>query len=115
MTVRSVAVRDQTIPLIEKMVPLDEEFFTRREAVVIRLAGNLANKPWRVTDEQMAELRTEFTEPEIVEIILSRAVYSWGNILGIEVQWATARRSRYGSGLDIEGWLRGACERQGDM
>ena len=66
----------------------------------MRLAGSLADRPFRVTDDLMAELRSEFTEAEIVEMVFCCALFSWGNIFGIGLQIDTAPESPYGSGLD---------------
>jgi alkylhydroperoxidase family enzyme len=115
VTVRSVAVRDQVVPKVPYLVPLQEEHFTRREALAIQLAGSLANMPWRLSDELFSELRAEFRQEEIVEMIFSCAIYSWGNIIGIAAQLDTAGDSRYGSGLDLDGTLDAARKRQADQ
>ena len=101
MTVRSVAVRDEVRPLesaisVEK---LDETMLSRREALAVRLARCLADSPFRVTDEQIKELKTEFSDSEIIEIIFSCAIFSWGNIVGIATRVDTASNGPYGSGL----------------
>ena len=100
MTVRSVAVRDQVKPLESYIEPLVEKKFSRRELLALRLAGSLADRPYRLTDELMTELRTEFTEAEIVEMTFCCALFSWGNIFGIGLHIDTAPDSPYGAGLD---------------
>jgi len=109
MTVRSVAVRDE-VRKRESSISverLDESKLTRREALALRLARSLADNPFRVTDEQIAELKTEFADDEIIEMIFACAIFSWGNIIGIATRVDTNADSPYGDGRTYaEGYAR---------
>lgn len=77
-------MRDQTQPLEEAIRTLDPALFnSRREYLAVKLAAALADRPFRVTDEQIEELKQEFTDEEILEMVFACATFSWGNILGI--------------------------------
>jgi alkylhydroperoxidase family enzyme len=109
MTVRSAAVRDRVHPLEPYIQSIDEQKLSRREALALKLAGSLADAPYRLSDDLFAEVRTEFTPAEIVEMIFSCAIFSWGNIVGIGLHLDTAPDSPYGAGLDyVEGKRRKA-------
>jgi alkylhydroperoxidase family enzyme len=48
---------------------LEPEFADRREALAVALAEAIAEDPKAVTDEQFDELRAEFSDDEIVELV----------------------------------------------
>jgi alkylhydroperoxidase family enzyme len=48
---------------------LDEELADRREQLAVGLARSIADDPKSVTDEQFDELRSEFSDDEIVELV----------------------------------------------
>lgn len=117
MTVRSVAVRDQVSQLESRISveKLDESGLTRREALALRLARSLADNPFRLTEAQIAELRTEFDDDEIVEMIFACAIFSWGNIVGIATRVDTAADSSYGAGRTYaEGYARKILKTPGE-
>lgn len=115
-------MRDQTAPLEEAVRTLDEDKFnSRREYLAVKLAASLADRPFRVTDEQIKELRTEFDEAEIVEMMFCCAIFSWGNIVGIGLRvdlndhshypaldWAAGEREKYEMTLEYADKLRAA-------
>lgn len=92
---------------------LDKSKLTRREGLAIGLARSLADNPFRVTDAQLDELRTEFSNEEIVEMIFACAIFSWGNIVGIATRVDTDPSSQYGSGCTFEeGYRRKVTNRK---
>ncbi len=100
-------MRDRVRTLEPYIQSIDEQKLSRREALALKLAGSLADAPYRLSDELFAEVRSAFTPAEIVEMIFSCAVFSWGNILGIALHLDTAPDSPYGAGLDyVEGKRR---------
>ncbi len=114
MTVRSVAVRDLVKPKERAILVGDESALSRREALALRLAGSLADQPFRLTDGLVEELRTEFTEAEIAEMVFACALFSWGNILGIGLRIDTDVDGPYGSGRDYEAARRRKKTRSGE-
>lgn len=100
-------MRDQVKPLEPYIERVDGGKLTRREALALRLAGSLGDQPYRLADALMEELRSEFSDAEIVEMIFACALFSWGNIIGIACHLDTTAESPYGSGLDyVEGKRR---------
>ena len=80
-------MRDQTAPLQAAIETLDESLFNnRREYLAVKFASLLADRPFRVTDAFIEELKTEFEEGEILEMAFSCATFSWGNIIGIALR-----------------------------
>ena len=63
--------------------------------LALGLAHRLADAPFRLTDDYLAELRTQFSDAEIVEMIFACALFSWGNIVGIAVRVTCAEHSQY--------------------
>jgi alkylhydroperoxidase family enzyme len=101
MTVRAVSVRDQTVGF-EGAIAIsgtDESRFNRREALAIRLARALADRPFRLDDDLLMALRTEYQDAEIIEMIFCCAIFSWGNIIGIATRVDTDPDGPYASGL----------------
>lgn len=70
-TVRTLDVRDEVVPKEDAVFgPIDEDELTAREYLAVSLAEHLSNDPHRLSDEFFAELHKEFTEEEIVELLL---------------------------------------------
>lgn len=67
--------------LDEELVPFAEEgdvtagSFTERERLAIRYAELMQQSPRSMTDEFMAELRVEFTDPEVIELCIAVAQF----------------------------------------
>jgi hypothetical protein len=95
--VRSVAVRDQTLKFEGALGPQgpDPSGFSRREYLAVHLAHCLGDAPFRLTDEFLEELKEEFTDGEIIEMIFACALFSWGNIVGIATRVECAPESDY--------------------
>ena len=80
-------MRDQTKKFETAILTLDEALFdSRREYLAVRYASLLADRPFRVTDDFLGELREEFDEGEILEMTFACATFSWGNIIGIALR-----------------------------
>lgn len=80
-------MRDLTAPLQQAIETLDETLFnSRREYLAVKFASLLADRPFRVTDEFVEELKTEFEEGEILEMAFACGTFSWGNIVGIALR-----------------------------
>lgn len=89
-------MRDQTKPLEEAITSLDPALFNnRREYLAVKLAAALADCPFRLTGEQVEELKEEFAEEEILEMVFACATFSWGNIVGIALRVQTDPSSGY--------------------
>jgi hypothetical protein len=116
MTVRAVSVRDQTVRF-EGAIAVsgtDESRFNRKEVLAIRLARALADRPFRLNSDLLTELRTEYRDDEIIEMIFCCAIFSWGNIIGIATRVDTESDGPYGSGLTYaEGYDRKMSKQQG--
>ena len=54
--------------ICELDLPEEQRTFTRREALAVRFAEKMALDHRSIDDGFVAELRTEFTDPEIVEL-----------------------------------------------
>ena len=93
-------MRDQVEPLEADIHDHNSKKLSRRESLAMQVAGSLADRPFRLTDDLMSELRSEFSESEIVEMVFCCGLFSWGNIFGIGLHTDTFADSPYGSGLD---------------
>ena len=97
-------MRDQTVAYEDAITPegLDTSSLTRKEFLAINLARHLADNPFRVTDALLAELRQEYTDDEIAEMIFACAIFSWGNIIGIATRVDVEAGGRYKPGMTYE-------------
>ncbi|WP_251330683.1 carboxymuconolactone decarboxylase family protein [Haloplanus pelagicus] len=70
-TVRTLEVRDEIADKEDHVFgTIDEEGLTRREYLAVRLAQQLSEDPHRITEEHFVELRDEYTESEVIELLL---------------------------------------------
>lgn len=70
-TVRTLNVRDSVKPKEDAIFGnINEAALTRREYLAVSLAEHLSEDPHRITEEFFADLRNEFTEAEIIELLL---------------------------------------------
>lgn len=70
-TVRTLEVRDEVASKEDAIFgTVDEDELTAREFLAVSLAKHLSNDPHRIRDEFFAELQQEFTEDEIIELLL---------------------------------------------
>ena len=62
-------------------------------------AERIALDPHTVTDDFFSELKSEFSEEEIVEITFACGIFNWGNKFNITMQLDTADDSEYEAGM----------------
>jgi alkylhydroperoxidase family enzyme len=62
---------------------------SRREALAVELAERIAGDPHSVTDDFWKELKTEFTENELVELVFACGIFNWGNKFNITMRLDT--------------------------
>jgi len=80
--VRFQDVRDEVEPLEDDVLgELTSEKLTEREALAVRFAEKMGGDPLQITDEFYAELKEEFSEEEIVELVFTECVYKMGHCL----------------------------------
>lgn len=100
-TVRLESVRDE---VDEKKDAVFEEIsadeLTPRERLAVEFAEKMAVDPHRITDEFFEELREEFTEPEIVELILTECFYKMGHLIANTTKAGTREEAPYPGNLE---------------
>ncbi|RQG86787.1 carboxymuconolactone decarboxylase family protein [Natrarchaeobius halalkaliphilus] len=70
-TVRTLEVREDVAPKEDAVFgEVDPEGLSRREYLAISLAADLSTDPHRISDQFFGDLREEFSEAEIVELLL---------------------------------------------
>jgi len=70
-TVRTLDVRDEVADKEDHVFgTIDENGLARREYLAVRLAEQLSEAPHSITEEHFVELRDEYTESELVELLL---------------------------------------------
>lgn len=75
-TVRTQEVREEVAPKEDAVFngEIDVERLSRREELAVRLADLMSTDPHRFTDGFFNELREEFTDAEIIELLLFAAL-----------------------------------------
>ena len=66
-----------------------------REALAVSFAERIALDPHTVTDDFFAELKSEFSEEEIVEMVFACGIFNWGNKFNITMKMDSDPRSEY--------------------
>ncbi len=61
----------------------------RREALAVELAARIAGDPHTVTGDFWGELKSEFSEDELVELTFACSIFNWGNKFNITMQLDT--------------------------
>lgn len=82
-----------------------------REAIAVELAERIAGDPHSVTDEFWAELKEQFTEEEIVELVFACSIFNWGNKFNITMRLDSDEQSNYPRNMsykDADTFWRGA-------
>lgn len=100
-SVRSQSVRDEVGPKEDALfgdVEVDE--FTERERLAVELAEQMGGDPNYITDEFFDELRAEFTDEEIVELVFACSIFNWGNKFNITMTLDAEEDSQYPTGLE---------------
>ena len=99
-TVRAGGVRDQVLPKEAAVFrDIDADALTRREYLGVRLAEFMAGDPNYIPDSFYEELREEFTEAEIVELVFGCSIFNFGNKFNITMRLDATDASKYPSGM----------------
>ncbi|MDH3476516.1 MAG: hypothetical protein OEM59_22785 [Rhodospirillales bacterium] len=99
-TVRAAGVRDEVGPKEGAVFgEIDESALTRREYLGVRLAEYMAGDPNYIPDPFYDELKAEFSEEEIVELIFACSVFNFGNKFNIAMRLDATEESKYPTGL----------------
>lgn len=100
-SVRTKAVEDEVTEKEDALFgEVDEDAFTRREYLAIRLAEQMAGDPNYIQDEFFEELRTVYTDEEIVELVFGCGLLIFGNKFNITMTLDVDEESPYPSGLE---------------
>jgi alkylhydroperoxidase family enzyme len=99
-TVRAAGVRDEVGPKEGAVFgEIDESALTRREYLGVRLAEYMAGDPNYIPNSFYEELKAEFSEEEIVELIFGCSVFNFGNKFNITMRLDPTEESKYPTGL----------------
>ena len=99
-TVRAAGVRDQVAPKeLAVFGDIDEGALSRREFLGIKLAEYMAGDPNYIPDAFYEELKAEFSEEEIVELIFGCSVFNFGNKFNITMRLDATEESKYPKGM----------------
>jgi uncharacterized peroxidase-related enzyme len=97
-TVRAGGVREEVGPKESAVFgEVDADKLTRREYLGVKLAEYMAGDPNYIPDAFYDELKAEFTEAEIVELIFACSVFNWGNKFNITTRMEASEESKYPS------------------
>ena len=99
-TVRAAGVRDDVAPKeVAVFGNIDENALSRREYLGVRLAEYMAGDPNYIPDAFYDELKAEFSQEEIVELIFGCSVFNFGNKFNITMRLDATEESNYPSGM----------------
>ena len=99
-TVRAAGVRDDVRPKESAVFgEIDRGAFSTREYLGIKLAEYMGGDPNYIPDAFYEELKAEFTEEEIVELIFACSVFNFGNKFNITMRLDTTAESKYAKGM----------------
>ncbi len=100
MTVRVAGIRDQVAPKeCAVLGPIDESSLSRREYLAVKLAAFMAGDPNCIPDEFYSDLKSEFSDEEIVELVFACAIFNFGNKFNITMRLDTTEESEYPKGM----------------
>lgn len=103
MTVRTAAVRGEVSKReaeCAKHQPKAGDVLSEREAKAVSLAERIALDPHTVTDEFFADLKTTFSEDEIVEMVFACGIFNWGNKFNITMHMDSDPDSEYSTDME---------------
>ena len=96
MEVRLAPVSEQVAPkephIFKKINP---DGLSRQEALAVELSKRISDDPHDVDDAFFAELKKEFSEEEIVELVFAISLYNFGNKFNITMRVDTNADSPY--------------------
>ncbi len=100
MTVRVAGLR-QEVAAKECAVlgTVDEKVLSRREYLAVRLAEYVAGDPNYIPESFYQDLKGEFRDEEIVELVFACAVFNFGNKFNITMRLDTTAESDYAKGM----------------
>lgn len=100
-TVRIQDVREEVEPLEDDLFgeSLDTEM-TDREALAVEFAEKMGGDPNQISDAFFEKLRAEFTNDEIVELVMTECVYKMGHTISNTLQVGTSEDNEYPTELD---------------
>ena len=100
MTVRTAGIRDQVAPReCAVLGEIDEKALSRREYLAVKLAAYMAGDPNYIPDTFYQELKAEFADEEIVELVFACAIFNFGNKFNITMRLDTTEESEYPKGM----------------
>ncbi|RQG99237.1 carboxymuconolactone decarboxylase family protein [Natrarchaeobius oligotrophus] len=100
-TVRTLDVREEVAPKEDAVFgDVDADALSRREYLAVSLAEVLSNDPHRLSDDFFAELGREFSDDEIVELLLFAALEVGLDRFCIALELQTTDDSAYPDDLD---------------
>jgi alkylhydroperoxidase family enzyme len=99
-TVRAGGVREQVAGKEGAVFgEIDQGALSRREYLGVRLAEYMAGDPNYIPDAFYEELKAEFTEEEIVELVFGCSIFNFGNKFNITMRLDATQESKYPSGM----------------
>jgi len=99
-TVRAGGVRDQVAGKEGAVFgEIDQSNLSRREYLGVRLAEYMAGDPNYIPDAFYEELKAEFSEEEIVELVFGCSIFNFGNKFNITMRLDATDESKYPSGM----------------
>ncbi len=99
-TVRAAGVREDVAPKEGAVFgEIDENALSRREYLGIKLAEYMAGDPNYIPDSFYDELKAEFSQDEIVELIFGCSVFNFGNKFNITMRLDATDESKYPTGM----------------
>ncbi len=100
MTVRVAGIRDQVAPKeCAVLGSIDESSLSRREYLAVKLAEFMAGDPNYIPNEFYSDLKGEFSDEEIVELVFACAIFNFGNKFNIAMRLDTTDESEYPKGM----------------
>lgn len=100
-SVRSAGVRDEVGPKEDAIFgDVEGSEMTRREELAVRLSEQMSGDPNYITDEFFDELREEYTDDEIVELVFGCSLINFGNKFNITMTLDSGEGSRYPTNLE---------------
>ena len=95
-TVRAGGVRAEVAPKESAVFgDIDEKALSRREYLGVKLAEYMAGDPNYIPDSFYDELKAEFSEAEVVELIFACSVFNFGNKFNITMRLDADEESKY--------------------
>ena len=99
-TVRAGGVRDEVAPKEHAVFgEVDSNALSRREYLGVKLAEYMAGDPNYIPDSFYEELKAEFSEEEIVELVFGCSIFNFGNKFNITMRLDTSEESSYPTGM----------------